>query len=83
MSKISKGDIVIVHKPLDVWEHPIWVADMDKYDGKIFVVSDVFGDNTALLSNDDSFSFFNINWLQLVKEETEEVFDKTDISCIW
>lgn len=83
MSKISKGDIVIVHKPLDVWEHPIWVEDMDKYDGKIFVVSDVFGDNTALISNDDSFFFSNINWLQPVKEETEEVFDKTDISCIW
>ena len=83
MNKISKGDVVVVHKPLDVWEHPIWVADMDKYDGKIFVVFDVFSDNTALLSNDDSFSFFNINWLQPVKEETEEVFDKTDISCIW
>lgn len=83
MSKISKGDVVIVHKPLDVWEHPIWVEDMDKYDGKIFVVSDVFVDNTALISNDDSFIFSNINWLQPVKEETEEVFDKTDISCIW
>ena len=83
MNKISKGDVVIVHKPLDVWEHPIWVADMDKYDGKIFVVFDVFSDNTALLSNDDSFSFFNINWLQPVEEETEEAFDKTDISCIW
>ena len=83
MNKISKGDIVIVHKPLDVWEHPIWVEDLDKYDGKIFVVFDVFGDNTALLSNDDLFFFSNINWLQPVKEETEEVFDKTDISCIW
>lgn len=83
MGKISKGDIVIVHKPLDVWEHPIWVEDMDKYDGKIFVVSDIFGDNTALISNDDSFFFSNINWLQPIKEETEEVFDKTDISCIW
>lgn len=83
MSKISKGDVVIVHKPLDACEHPIWVEDMDKYDGKIFVVSDVFSDNTALLSNDDSFIFSNINWLQPIKEETEEVFDKTDISCIW
>lgn len=83
MNKISKGDVVVVHKPLDVWEHPTWVPEMDRYDGKKFVVSSIFESNhTALLSGTGLFSF-NINWLQPVKEETEEVFDKTDISCIW
>lgn len=84
MSKISKGDVVIVHKPLDVWEHPIWIPDMDKYDGKKFTVSNVFEfDNTALLIGTGGLSFFNINRLQPVKEEAEEMLDKMDISCIW
>lgn len=80
MSKIYKGDVVVVHKPLDVCEHPVWVPDMDKYDGKKFIVSNVFeSNNTALLSGIGLFSF-NINWLERVT--TDDDFD-TEVGSLY
>lgn len=80
MSKIYKGDVVVVHKPLDVLEHPTWVQEMDRYDGKKFVVSSIFeSNNTALLSGTGLFSF-NINWLERVT--TDDDFD-TEIGGLY
>ena len=80
MSKIYKGDVVVVHKPLDVLEHPTWVPEMDRYDGKKFVVSSIFeSNNTALLSGTGLFSF-NINWLERVV--TDDDFD-TEIGGLY
>lgn len=80
MSKIYKGDVVVVHKPLDVLEHPTWVPKMDRYDGKKFVVSSIFeSNNTALLSGTGLF-YFNINWLEQVT--TDDDFD-TEIGGLY
>lgn len=26
------GDVFIIHKPRDIYEHPRWISSMDKYD---------------------------------------------------
>ena len=39
--KFKVGDVVVVRKPQDRHEHPVWTKEMDEYNGKEGVVKTV------------------------------------------
>lgn len=69
--RFDKGDTVIVHKPNDTRESPIWLPDMDKYDGMSMTV---YADRGGIVWLDETEYSFNRKWLELIS-------DCEDLSC--
>lgn len=59
--KLKRGDKVLVQKPENIHESPVWVFAMDKFDGKIMTVSSA-GEDRVRLEGAGSYTF-NTKWL--------------------
>ena len=68
--KFKVGDVVVVHKPLNVDEHPCWVIDMDMFEGKeAKVIETVDHPVVALIRLDIGKNYiFNPRWCTLVDD---------------
>lgn len=76
----SKGMHVIVHKPIDTDETPIWIEEMDDYDNMLCMISNVTRGIATLIGKDGQeidYSF-SVNWLELyvpLDESMPEIVD--------
>ena len=78
------GDVVIIHKPADICQSPGWMPEMDKYDGKTAVITDVkesiYGSFTYVkIENDGGRWKFNVLWLEPYEDREDEEFSTEDI----
>lgn len=66
-SKFKVGDLVKIHKPIDTSKSPTWITpDMDKYDGKIIVLTKTSG----YYWRHDRWNFSE-NWLELINNKVD------------
>lgn len=80
----SKGMYVIVHKPFDTDEKPVWIEDMDDYDGMLCTVSSVTRGIADLIDErgiEIDFSF-SVNWLEQYKPFEEFISEDVDGSVL-
>lgn len=78
------GDVVIIHKPADVDQSPGWMPEMDEYNGKTAVITDVkesrYGNFTYVkIENDGCRWKYNVLWLELYEDREDEEFSTEDI----
>ena len=82
--KYNVGDVVIIHKPENIWQDPKWLPDMDEYDKKVAVITEVkevtYGHYTFVkIENDGGRWKFNVLWLEPYEDREDEEFLKEDI----
>lgn len=58
--KLKCGDKVLVQKPENVHETPVWIFAMDKFDGKIMRVT---GTDGKIAKLEGTVYTFNTKWL--------------------
>lgn len=80
------GDIVTVHKPYDVDEDPVWIADMDELDGCVGKITDISDSRTVCCISFDegtrSNFLFNLKWLSPWDEQSQFVLEELDINVL-
>lgn len=64
------GDAVVIHKPENTHEFPIWNDDMDKFDGMRSTVRMTSGD---CIKVHDCPYWFSRYWLEYLQENEEEI----------
>ena len=65
MTKFEKGDNIIVHKPKDTTQFPIWEKEMDKFDGQILTVRKL-DINGMLEGTESEYYVFHPDWCEKV-----------------
>lgn len=71
------GDWVVIHKPENVEEWPVWFSDMNKYDNTIQLIEKVINAEKRgkFFLIQDSELCFNIKWAEKYKEPNFKVGD--------
>lgn len=73
-NRFRVGDYVVVHKPEDIDEFPLWECEMADCEGAVAQIRNIWdhrGETAVALEGRDSCSvngwFFNIRWLEPLK----------------
>ena len=85
-NKFKIGDKVLLNKPKDTKTSELrWFPKMDKYDGKEFVVRDIWGRVGRYYCTNDEISLFLCeSWLTKAEEQpTEQVTEQVTNSIDW
>lgn len=71
MDKLSIGDEVIVHRPDNVDESPIWVSGMDEFDGVQGWIKEISGSGKFVRISGASEFWYNSKWCERVETKFE------------
>ena len=78
----KEGDVVVVHKPKDLYEWPCWTSTMDKFDGKSGTIEYfTYPEGYAIIPELGHYKYA-ISWLTPSNIFDDEDFDKEDIKCL-
>jgi len=65
----KKGDMVKITKPKNTKEHPVWIDEMNRYDGKVVTLELPVYDGVKLWSMCEYN--FSTKWLELVNNPND------------